>query len=235
MGLKDVRSARIVANEAGGILEVHAVASSDRSPKQIARDVESMLVAKLGVEIDHRKISIAIVDGDAEIPEDPGDYVNDGATDGDTPEGTLLWPGERRIRFVGVSVAQAQLRAEARVELAMNGTDTIAAVGGADSPDSVLRVVSEATLKGIQQFLECDHVFSVSAVEEILVGGRPMVIVNICHLAGGEGRTLVGVCPVKRDVTRATALATLDAVNRFLRRCTPKEPTEYEIGPASDS
>jgi hypothetical protein len=136
---------------------------------------------------------------------------------------------------VGVSVAQSQLKAEAMVELTLNGIETVAAVGGADSPDSVLRIVSEATLKAIQQFLECEHIFSVSAVEEVSVGGRPVVVVNVCHLTDGEERILAGACAVKRDVTRATALATLDAVNRFLRRCRPKEPTEYEVGPASDS
>jgi hypothetical protein len=58
-GLKDVRSARLVADNSGGILEVHVVADSSRSAKMVARDVESILVAKIGLSIDHRKISVA--------------------------------------------------------------------------------------------------------------------------------------------------------------------------------
>ncbi len=69
-GLRDVKSAKIVADGAGGILAVHVVSSSDRAAKLVARDVESVLVAKLGLAIDHRKISIAQVDADAPKPVD---------------------------------------------------------------------------------------------------------------------------------------------------------------------
>jgi hypothetical protein len=230
VGLRDVHSASIVADPNGVILEVHVVATDGRSPKQIVRDVESMLVARLGIQIDHRKISVA--------------QIGEGGAPGPVPvereapaavEGTFLWPSERRIRFVGVSVAQSQLKAEARVELALDGVNTVALESGADSPDSVLRIVAAATLKAVQQFFEGDQVFSLSAVEEASIGGKAVVVVSVVSLSDGREKTLVGSCPVSRDVTRATALATLDAVNRFLRRCRPKEPTEYEVGPAQDS
>jgi len=234
-GLKDVRSARIVTDPSGGILEVHAVACSGRSPKQIARDIESMLVAKLGIKIDHRKISIAQVEDGEDLPEEEETGRDEVEEPAEAPGGRYLWPAEHRIRFVGVSVAQAQLRAEARVELTLDGLETVASAEGVDSADSVLRTVAEATLKAVQQFLEGEQVFSVNAVKEVTVGGRPAVIASICLLSDGEERDLTGTCPTNRDAVRAAALATLDAVNRFLRRCRPKEPTEYEVGPASDS
>ncbi len=238
-GLKDVRSARVVADDNGTILEIHAVASPGRSPKQIARDIETMLVAKLGIQIDHRKISIAQVEEGEEAPEaEEAEAPRSGVEIEEAlaaREGVYLWPGERRARFIGVSVAQSQLKAEARVELALNGLDTIASAEGVDSPDSVLRIVAEATLKAVQQFLEGEYAFSVNAVEEVTVGGRLTVVANICLLSDGEDRDLMGACTSNRDPIRAAALATLDAVNRFLRRCRPKEPTEYEVGPASDS
>ena len=64
---RDVRSATIVGSPVGHILEVHVGALPGRNPKQIARDVESMIVAKLGMPIDHRKISVAQVDEDAGV------------------------------------------------------------------------------------------------------------------------------------------------------------------------
>jgi hypothetical protein len=231
-GLRDVRSASIVTDRDGGILEVHVVASDERSPKQIARDVESMLVAKLGIRIDHRKISVAQVDGGGEGPDEPATPLPAGEeTVGEPP----LSAGERRIEFIGVSVAQSHLTAEARVELAMNGLTTVSALQGADSTDSVLRIVAEATIQGVQRFFENNSAFAVSSVEQVTVGGRPIVAVNVCHLAERQEKVLVGACPVNGDVPRAAALATLDAVNRFLRRLALKEPTEYEIGPASES
>jgi hypothetical protein len=231
-GLTHVRTARIVADQEGGILEVHVVASTERSPKRIARDVESMLVAKLGLRIDHRKISVAQVDDDEELPED-SEYDAGGLEA--APGEAALPSGERRIEFVGVSVAQSRLTAEARVELALNGLTTVAASSGADASDSMPRIVAEATIEAVQRFFEDDSVFTVTSVEQVTVGGKPIIAVNVCHLAERQEKVLVGACPVNGDVPRAAALATLDAVNRFLRRLALKEPTEYEIGPASES
>ena len=208
------------------------IASSGRGPKQIARDVESMLVAKLGIRIDHRKISIAQVDDEVEESLERAEPAREPAED---PGGVPLPSGESRIEFIGVSVAQSHLRAEARVELAMNGLATVACATGADSSDSVHRIIAEATIQAVQQFFEDDSVFTVNSVEQVTVGGKPIIAVNVCHLAERQEKMLVGACPVNGDVTRAAALATLDAVNRFLRRLAPKEPTEYEIGPASES
>lgn len=235
-GLTDVRSAKIVADGAGGILAVHVVSSSDRSGKQIARDVESVLVAKLGLAIDHRKISIAQVDAEPVAPETaaaaPAPAVE--------PEKALplrgLAPVDRRIEFIGVSVAQSQNRAEARVELAMGEVTSAAAVNGVDASASVLRIVADATLQAVQQFYEDGGLFAVTAVEQATVGGKPVIVVDVSHLAERQEKTLLGACPVSgRDLPRATALATLDAVNRFLRRLTPKVPEEIVVGPALES
>lgn len=232
--MRDIRGARIISDEDGKILEVHVVASTGRNAKQIARDVESMIVAKLGLPIDHRTISVAQTD--AEAPEEASS---------EPPEETEVPPAEPRrggylaredprIRFVGVSVAQTDALCEARVQLARQGVESAAAVQGPDCVSSVLRLVAEATLDAVHSFFEEGSLFAVSSVEEITVGGKPVVVVNAVHLAGREQKQLVGACAVTGDAHHAAALATLDAVNRFLRRLPPREPTEYQVGPASE-
>jgi len=57
--LQSVLSARVVVSAIGDITEVHVLASSGVSPKQVVRNVESALLAHLGIKIDHRKISVA--------------------------------------------------------------------------------------------------------------------------------------------------------------------------------
>ena len=233
-GLKDVRSARIIADGAGGILEVHVVADTERSAKMVARDVESMLVAKVGLSIDHRKISVAQVDGEvgegSEVP-----APRTAPASAELPAGVFLAPDDRRIEFVGVSLAQSNLVAQAKVELLRDGVGTVAEVTGADSTDSVLRIVAEATMEAVQRYFENGGLFTVTAVEQLSVGGKPIVVVCVAHVFERRERVLVGACPTGGDVPRAVALATLDAVNRFLRRLEPKEPTEYEFGPASEN
>ena len=60
--LRDVRSCRIMTGETGAITEIHVVATSDRPPKMIARDVETALNAELDLQIDYRKIGVVLMD-----------------------------------------------------------------------------------------------------------------------------------------------------------------------------
>src|SRR5213079_2381920 len=39
--------------------EIHVLTTSDQQAKQVVRNIESALLAQLGLKIDHRKISIA--------------------------------------------------------------------------------------------------------------------------------------------------------------------------------
>ena len=228
-----MRSARIIADDAGGILEVHVVADTERSAKMVARDVESMLVAKLGLSIDHRKISVAQVELEAEETAE-GEPTRHAEAPAEPPAGLHLAAEDKRIEFVGVSLAQSNLVAQARVELVRDGVGTVAEATGADSTDSVLRIVAEATMEAVQRYFENGGLFTVTAVEQMTVGGKPIVVVVVAHVFERSERMLVGACLTGGDVPRAVALSTLDAVNRFLRRLEPKEPTEYEIGPASE-
>ncbi len=225
-------------DDAGSILEAHIVAAPGRSPKQIARDVESMLVAKLGIPIDHRKISVAQVDEEFQEQKEVGEEApeKEPAREWKAPslKGGYLDPEDYRIEFIGVSVAQTKMRAEARVELRVGELDSVASAVGADSKESVMRLIAMATLEAVGQFFEDECVLAIEAIEQCSVGGRPVIVASICHLSARQERMLVGACPANGDVPRAAALATLDAVNRFLRRLRRKEPVEYVIGPAPD-
>src|SRR5512141_3200240 len=57
--LEGVLSARVVTTPLGEVSEVHVLAQSGLQPKQLVRNIESALLAQLGLKVDHRKISIA--------------------------------------------------------------------------------------------------------------------------------------------------------------------------------
>src|SRR3989442_2602797 len=57
--LTGVLSARVVVTPLGEVSEVHVLTMSDVQPKQVVRNIESALMAQLGLKIDHRKISVA--------------------------------------------------------------------------------------------------------------------------------------------------------------------------------
>src|SRR4051794_36662326 len=57
--LEGILSARVVTTPLGEVAEVHVLAQAGLAPKQLVRNIESALLAQLGLKIDHRKISIA--------------------------------------------------------------------------------------------------------------------------------------------------------------------------------
>ena len=57
--LQGVLSVRIVPNETGAIDEIHVLTTDAILPKQTVRNIESALMAQLGLRVNHRKISIA--------------------------------------------------------------------------------------------------------------------------------------------------------------------------------
>ncbi len=57
--LPGVIAARIIASDTGAVDEIHILTSAEIAPKQTVRNVESALIAHLGMRVDHRKISVA--------------------------------------------------------------------------------------------------------------------------------------------------------------------------------
>ncbi|MES2524991.1 MAG: hypothetical protein V4617_20000 [Gemmatimonadota bacterium] len=57
--LQGVLSVRIVPSDSGSIEEIHVLTTDAVLPKQTVRNIESALMAQLGLRVNHRKISIA--------------------------------------------------------------------------------------------------------------------------------------------------------------------------------
>jgi hypothetical protein len=57
--LPGVISVRVVAGPTGSVEEIHLLTGEEVSPKQTVRNVESALMAHLGMRVSHKKISVA--------------------------------------------------------------------------------------------------------------------------------------------------------------------------------
>src|SRR4051794_34450294 len=67
--LPDVSVARLVTDDVGRIIEAHIIATTNKHPKQIVRDVQSVALAEFGLEIDRRVVSVVqLGDGDLSVP-----------------------------------------------------------------------------------------------------------------------------------------------------------------------
>src|SRR3954465_8039855 len=63
--LPGVLNVRIVPGPTGEVSEVHILTTTEVSPKQTVRNVESALLANLGMRVSHKKISVATSEGPA--------------------------------------------------------------------------------------------------------------------------------------------------------------------------
>ena len=64
--LPGVMSARIVASPNGAVDEIHILTTTEVTPKQTVRNVESALIAHLGMHVSHKKISVATSSDDGQ-------------------------------------------------------------------------------------------------------------------------------------------------------------------------
>jgi hypothetical protein len=125
------------------------------------------------------------------------------------------------IRFVraGVEVAGDRCTAEVEVESPGLGSFACSAQGGISEADQ-LRAVARATADALSDAFEADNatvrVIGVQVVEAV---PNNAVMVTLAASKGAQSKTLLGVCDSdSHDTPTATALAVLNATNRFLSR-----------------
>jgi len=127
----------------------------------------------------------------------------------------------RTIRFETAKVDIADDRCIAQVEVKTPGIGnfTGSAQGGVDEADQ-LRAVARATADALSDAFMAHNakvwVLSVQVVEALPLNA---VMVTLAASKGGYERTLLGICNCDdHDAAKATALAVLNATNRFLSR-----------------
>ena len=203
--LNGVVSAHVVLSLDGlEIEEVHVVATQDRAPKQIVRDIESLLLNETGIKIDHKKISIAQVHI---IEEEVGPEPDDSAVKDQKSD---------RIQFVSAKSNTYGLRWEVSVELERGGIPSAATTNGAGSRQNKSRLVAQATAEAFNNFLGENKAVAIDEVQTI-EGIRHKTIVVILTLLTDRGeKVLVGSSIMEEDQPRAVVHATLDAINRAM-------------------
>lgn len=195
--VKSVLAARINVNNYGEIEEVHILSGSGRAPKQIVRDVESILVAQFNLQIDHKKISVAQVGDDEEV--------------------TLANVGSRRPKIVGLTLRTINGIAEVKVEL-LSGDKLMEGIAqGPSSAHNKLRLFVDATLKALASLSTGSLLFVTDDVGVTQLAKQQIALVSITLIAPTGEHSLTGCALIRNDDREAVVKATLDAVNRKLQ------------------
>lgn len=201
--LEGVLSARVVTTPLGEVSEIHVLAQAGLQAKQLVRNIESALLAQLGLKVDHRKISIAQT---ADVR--PIDVLERGAT------------RERAMRraalFEALFVAPGKRphRVNITVSLSFGGRTATAEEETSDTPRSKVEGAARAAIAVLDQLLS-DHSVALEGAKISAAFDREFVLVAVQGLGGREAVLLIGTAEIKESAERAAVFAVLDATNRW--------------------
>jgi hypothetical protein len=201
--LTGVLSARVVVTPQGEISEIHVLTAGDAQPKQMVRNIESALMAQLGVKIDHRKISIAQTADVRPIEALQQEAVNARAK-------------KRVVVFHGVEVRPSDRahRVVVRVRLSFDDREAEAEEQGTDTLRNRVEAAARAAAQCLEGLLP-DNSVALEGAQIVEAFDRKFVLVAVHGLGSRDTQLLAGTCEIRENPERSAVLAVLDATNRW--------------------
>lgn len=226
--LPGVIAARIIASETGAVDEIHVLTSAEVTPKQTVRNIESALIAHLGMRVDHRKISVATTleqrkPAEAETAPAPALAAPVTTTTGSVtpvaapaPQG-LTSGGPRVLFFEDVEIRRSRTKGiTCRVTLRKGDQSYTGEAEGIENERSRLELAGRAALKAIAELDVTAKGLDLGGARVVEAFEREFVFVAVTAQMVRETVLLTGTCEVKESPETACVLAVLDATNRWL-------------------
>lgn len=206
--LKDVVSVRITATETGAVDAIHVLVTGDTPAKAVVRNIESALMAQLGLKVDHRKISVAAttrrpVTGEQPIVEQPS---------------APRFGNGRPVYFEDVEVRGSRARGVTCKVTLRIGSEQYAgeAEETVQSDRSRVDVSARAALMALSLAGPSGGIFSLEGAKVITAFEREFVFAAVMARSGREQVLLTGSAEIRDSAETAAVLAVLDATNRWM-------------------
>ena len=239
--LTGVVRARVRPDEKGRQLrEIHVLSDGALAPKQIVRNIETLLKTAFDLTIDHRIVSIAVLKEGADVEDAGRENAREALPEraprstvsaaGTTASGatTAAGPGTRVV-FHRLRIVQAEsLKFTAHVELKMGDVIFEGSHRDTDTPEARVYAAARAVIEALEYLTEKEMAFYLAGLEQMRVYEERLLVVLIEARRGRQRMRMVGTAAVKDDLYEAAVRAVLDAVNRFITR--PTEPTTAAAG-----
>jgi hypothetical protein len=208
--LPGVYSARILANESGAVDAIHVLTGTEVSPKQTVRNIESALVAHLGMRVDHRKISVAT----SQEPHERPARNTPGAAE--TVPDIALLPG-RKVYFEDVEVRRSRTRGvTCRVTLRRGEESFAGEAEGVEHDRAWVELAAQAALAALTKSGGDKMPLALYGAKQVDAFDRQFVFVGVSAKFGRDTVLLTGSCEVRDSAETASVLAVLDATNRWM-------------------
>jgi len=219
--LPGVISARIIAGDSGAIDQIHVLTTSELTPKQMVRNIESALIAHLAMRIDHRKISVAttsetkpkLLEPEVKVAPPPAVVETYHAPSPTARTG----PFARRLYFEDVEVRGSRSKGlSCRVTLRKGTSSFIGEALGIEGDRSRVELAARATLLAIADADNREGQLGVQGVKVFDAFDRTFVFVAVSVRSGRENKVLTGSVELRESQESAGVLAVLDATNRWI-------------------
>ena len=203
--LEGILSARVVTTPLGEVSEIHVLAQSGLQAKQLVRNIESALLAQLGLKVDHRKISIAQT---AEVR--PLEALEQQAVREQVLKRTLLFESMQ------VSPSRRPHRIMISVTLSYRGATETAEEESSDTPRSRVEAAAKAAVTVLDRLLASSSAsVALEGARIVEAFDREFAFVGVQGLGGRDSLLLTGSAHIKESAERAAVFAVLDATNRW--------------------
>jgi len=202
--LTGVLSARVVVTPQGEVSEIHVLTQSDLDAKRVVRNIESALMAQLGMRIDHRKISVAQT---ADVR--PIEALQQEAIDERAKRRVVVFQG------LEVRPAERQQRVLVHVKLSFQDRQAESHEQGTDTPRNRVEAAARAAAACLDELLP-DNSIALEGAQIIDAFDRKFVLVAVHGLGGREAQLLTGTCEIRESAEQSAVLAVLDATNRWV-------------------
>lgn len=191
--LESVISCRfVIENEE--IKEIHLVSNGTRSPKQISRDVQSILIATYDLNLDYKKISIA------ELPCDD------------------LVKKESRLEIDKVTFENSGKKASVKVGLSDGANIFETTLSGVNTSRNIERMLANAVLESVEKAIDTEDRFILEDIKSINLSSEGVIVVVIVSIMEDKEKRLCGSSLIENDYKKAVIKATLDSLNRCISK-----------------
>ena len=225
--LPGVVSARIVAGHNGAVDEIHLLTSDEVQPKATVRNVESALLAHLGMRVSHKKISVAITNEPSMRQSGEFASVAGGHTGKQAPAVAAPAPvtppvavdevPKRRLYFEDVEVRRSRTRGVAcRVTLRKGEDQFVGESEGLEGERQRIELASRAALAAIASAEGGTRILGLEGCKVLDAFERQFVFVGVSARFGRDNQLLTGSAEVKESPEQSAVLAVLDATNRWM-------------------
>jgi hypothetical protein len=196
--IQSVINAKVVVDIDGEINELHIVSDRSRNPKQICRDVQSVLMSGFGIDIDYKKISIAQIFDDS------------------------LEAQDFRLKFETIVLDANASRFFVKVVLDKDGSRYEGTAFGPNTLATRLRTIGNAVLKAVEEYLGLEGVFALEDIKLLTLASREAVATSVIFFLGNNEWSFCGISFAKGDVYETVVKSVLDSINRVLTQIPSK-------------